>query len=273
VLPLHDVNPTARRAVLTIVLILANVGVFFLVQQAQTGVETVEAADGQQVRIEADLSFTYEWAAVPCEILEQRPLGLDEIESAVVGGDDESCASSEAAAGPALFPDKLEWVAVLVSMFLHGSWLHLGSNMLFLWVFGNNVEDRLGRGGYLVFYLAGGVVATIAHVAANTSSTIPVVGASGAIAAVMGAYFVWFPHVRIRTIVFAFIIFFTEIRARWLLGFWFALQFFTASESGVAWVAHVAGFAFGVLAGLLIGPGSRTRRRARPVLGDPRWSA
>ena len=126
-----------------------------------------------------------------------------------------------------MFPDKLEWVAVLVSMFLHGGWIHLGSNMLFLWVFGNNVEDRLGRLLYVGFYVAGGIVATIAYVAVNSSSTVPLVGASGAIAAVMGAYLVWYPTVRIRTAIFVLIIFFTEIQARWLLGFWFVLQFFT----------------------------------------------
>jgi membrane associated rhomboid family serine protease len=273
VIPLHDVNPTTRRAVVTLVLIAVNVAVFLLVQQAQDGVETVQAANGQEVRIDSSLSFTYEWAAVPCEIVERRPLGLDEIEATVVGGDAEACARSEAVAGPALFPDKLEWVAVLVSMFLHGGWLHLGSNMLFLWVFGNNIEDRLGPVRYVLFYLLGGIVATVAHVAANPSSTVPVVGASGAIAAVMGAYLVWYPNARIRTVIFALIIFFTEIRARWLLGFWFVLQFFTSAESGVAWVAHVAGFAFGVAAAFLLGGGPsrmwgaaggqdpRTRRR------------
>jgi membrane associated rhomboid family serine protease len=191
--------------------------------------------------------------------VERRPLGLQEITETVLEGDDTACASNRRAAGPALFPEKREWVAVLVSMFLHGGWLHLGSNMLFLWVFGNNIEDRLGYLRYLAFYVAGGVVATVAYVAVNASSTVPLVGASGAVAAVMGAYLVWFPNVRIRTVIFMLIVFFTEIRARWLLLFWFVLQFFTSPESGVAWVAHVAGFAFGVLAGLTLGPGRPSR--------------
>ena len=268
-IPLHDVNPTTRRAVVTLVLIAVNVAVFFLVQRAQDGIETVRAAGGETVTIDAELSFTYEWAAVPCEIVERRPLGLDEIEATVVGGDEEACAPSGAAPGPALFPDKLEWVAVLVSMFLHGGWLHLGSNMLFLWVFGNNIEDRLGAFRYIGFYVLGGIVATLAHVAVNQSSTVPIVGASGAIAAVMGAYLVWYPNARIRTVIFALIVFFTEIRARWLLGFWFVLQFFTGAESGVAWVAHVAGFAFGVAAGFLLG-GPRPSSRMWGAFGGHR---
>jgi membrane associated rhomboid family serine protease len=272
VFPLQDLNPTRRRAVITIVLILVNVGVYFLVQARQSGTEVV-VGEGVEAEIPADVSFSYEWAAVPCEIVERRPLGIDELEATLNEGDDEACARSEEAAGPALFPDKLEWIAVIVSMFLHGSWFHLASNMLFLWVFGNNVEDRLGRVAYVGFYLAGGIVATLGHAFANSSSTLPVVGASGAIAAVMGAYLVWYPNVRIRTMIFALIIFFTEIRAKWLLCFWFVLQFFTGSDSGVAWVAHVAGFVFGVLVGLLVGPATGARRRDRSALGNPHWAA
>jgi membrane associated rhomboid family serine protease len=262
VFPLHDLNPTRRRAVVTVALIAANVGVYFLVQARQSGTEVV-VGDGVEAEIPADVSFTYEWAAIPCEVVERRPLGIRELEATLNQGDDEACVASAALAGPPLFPDKLEWVAVLVSMFLHGGLLHLGSNMLFLWVFGNNIEDRLGPVRYVAFYVAGVVVATLAWVAANPSSTVPVVGASGAIAAVMGAYLVWYPNVRIRTMIFVLIIFFTEVRAKWLLAFWFVLQFFTGSDSGVAWIAHVAGFVFGALVGLLIGPG---RRPALPGL-------
>ena len=137
-------------------------------------------------------------------------------------------------------------------MFLHGGILHLGGNMLFLWVFGNNVEDRLGPVGYLAFYLLAGVVATGAHLAIQPQSTVPVIGASGAIAGVMGAYLVWFPNVPIRTLVFlGFLVFFPEIRAKWLLGFWFVSQFFVSPNDGVAWMAHVGGFVVGVLTALL----------------------
>jgi membrane associated rhomboid family serine protease len=154
-------------------------------------------------------------------------------------------------------------------MFLHGGLLHLAGNLVFLWIFGNNVEDRLGHVPYLGFYLVGGVVATLAHVFVNADSTVPVVGASGAIAAVMGAYLVWYPNARIKTVIFAFFIFFTEVRAKWLLGIWLLLQFFTSDNSGVAWVAHVGGFAFGALVGLAMGPGGRRRPPLRPAY----WSS
>jgi membrane associated rhomboid family serine protease len=136
-------------------------------------------------------------------------------------------------------------------MFLHGSWLHIGGNMLFLWVFGNNIEDRMGPLPYLVFYLAAGVVATLAHVAVQPSSTVPLIGASGAVAGVMGAYLVLFPNVQIRSLLIFILVLFRDIPAKWLLGFWFVLQFFTNPAEGVAWVAHVGGFLFGIAAGLV----------------------
>ncbi|RMH76163.1 MAG: rhomboid family intramembrane serine protease, partial [Actinomyces sp.] len=145
---------------------------------------------------------------------------------------------------------------------LHGSWLHLGGNMLFLWVFGNNVEDHLGHLRYLVFYLAAGAVAALAHFALDVDSTIPVVGASGAIAGVMGAYAVWFPWARVRTIFFfLFIPFFYEIPAAALLALWFLSQFFIVPGSGVAWMAHVGGFVFGALVALAVRADPRFRYR------------
>jgi membrane associated rhomboid family serine protease len=134
--------------------------------------------------------------------------------------------------------------------------------MLFLWIFGNNIEDRLGPVRFLAFYVVGGVVATLAHVLLNLDSTVPMVGASGAIAAVMGAYLVWFPDAPVRTALFFFLITVVRIRAKWVLGFWFVLQFFTSPNSGVAWAAHVGGFVFGVLVALLV----RTNRLARRAL-------
>ncbi len=118
-----------------------------------------------------------------------------------------------------------------------------------LWIFGNNIEDRLGHRRYLLFYLVGGVLATVAHFLGQPSSTVPVVGASGAIAAIMGAYLVWFPNAPIRTLVF-FVL--RDVRAKWFLAFWFVTQFFVGAESGVAWVAHVGGFVFGVFIGLVV---------------------
>jgi membrane associated rhomboid family serine protease len=138
--------------------------------------------------------------------------------------------------------------------------------MLFLWVFGNNIEDRMGPFFFLMFYLVGGLVATGAHIAVQPSSTVPLVGASGAIAAVMGAYLVLFPNVRIRSLIIPFVVvLFRDIPAKWLLGFWFVLQFFTNPAEGVAWVAHVGGFLFGALVAYLL----RDRLRPLPAAALP----
>jgi membrane associated rhomboid family serine protease len=240
VIPLKDENPTSRPAIVTVALIVACVAVYLLVQSGQ------DAED--QAR------FTYEHAAIPCEIVTGQPLEIAELSQPG------RCERADLGT-PELFPGKSVWMSVLVSMFLHGSLLHIGGNMLYLWIFGNNVEDRLGHVAYLAFYLVGGIVATGAFVLVNRDSTVPLVGASGAIAAVMGAYLVWFPNARIRTLLIAFFIFFTDVRAKWLLAFWFVLQFFTGENSGVAWMAHVGGFVFGAAAGLFLGPGGRAVSR------------
>ena len=141
------------------------------------------------------------------------------------------------------------------SMFLHGGLLHLLGNILFLWVFGGNVEGRLGRARYLVFYLLCGVGAGVVHILVNWGSPIPAVGASGAISGVMGAYIMLFPYSRILTLVPLLFFFFTvRLPAVLLLGYWFVIQFLSglgrlgnASEGGVAWWAHVGGFLLGVL--------------------------
>jgi membrane associated rhomboid family serine protease len=262
VIPLKDRNPTRRVPIVTLLLLAANVAVYFLVQQGQSGFETIRLENGQLVEIDAEVAFTLEYAAIPCEIVERDPLTVDEIRATYVDQRDSSCGTGEPSA-PELFPDKTEWLAVIFSMFLHGGLLHLGGNMLFLWIFGNNIEDHLGPVRYLAFYLLGGVAATLAHIAVDPDSTVPVVGASGAIAAVMGAYLIWFPRARVLSaIILVFFIFFREIEARWLLVFWFVLQFFTGPDSGVAWAAHVGGFVFGVFVGLLVRASDRAKHVA-----------
>jgi membrane associated rhomboid family serine protease len=149
-------------------------------------------------------------------------------------------------------------------MFLHGSWLHIGGNMLFLWVFGNNIEDRMGWLPYLLFYLVAGVVATLAHVAVQPASTVPLIGASGAVAGVMGAYLVLFPNVQIRSLLIFILVLIRDIPAKWLLGFWFVFQFFTNPAEGVAWVAHVGGFVFGALVAFLLRDRLRPAREPQP---------
>lgn len=146
-------------------------------------------------------------------------------------------------------------VTIVLSMFMHGGWLHIIGNMWFLYVFGDNVESALGHGRYLLFYLAGGATASLAHAVTQPSSVVPTVGASGAIAAVLGAYLVIYPHSRVHTLVFLGIfVTVAELPAVVMLGFWFLLQFLEGTLSlaaqptggGVAWFAHIGGFLFGV---------------------------
>jgi membrane associated rhomboid family serine protease len=163
------------------------------------------------------------------------------------------------------------WITLFTAIFIHGGFLHLGSNMLYLWVFGDNVEDRLGHMTYLFFYLTAGIVAGLTHVFFNPQSTIPSVGASGAIAGVLGGYLLMFPGALIRTLVILGpILLFPRISAILMIGFWFLMQFLagllslgaaTEQTSGVAVWAHIGGFVAGVLLALVLRP----RRPARPV--------
>jgi membrane associated rhomboid family serine protease len=168
-------------------------------------------------------------------------------------------------------PAFFSWPTVVTSMFLHGGWLHFVGNMLYLWIFGDNVEDRLGRGWFVLFYLGCGAAAAIGQAAMHPASLVPMVGASGAIAGVMGAYFVFFPHSRVLTAVFiVFVMDLIEIPAIFFLGIWFLMQFFSgvgslgaaAADGGVAFWAHVVGFAAGALTGVLW-RAAESRRRAR----------
>jgi membrane associated rhomboid family serine protease len=140
-------------------------------------------------------------------------------------------------------------LTLLTSMFLHGSVFHLAGNMLYLWIFGNNIEDRLGPVRFVLFYLAGGVAAALTHILFQPGSRIPMIGASGAIAAVLGAYAVVYPHARVRTLVFLFLfIQVVSIPAGLVLGLWFVLQVLNVGMGGgVAWFAHVGGFLAGIL--------------------------
>jgi membrane associated rhomboid family serine protease len=147
------------------------------------------------------------------------------------------------------------------SQFLHGGWLHLIGNLLYLWIFGNNVEDRLGRVGFLVFYLVGGVLAGLAQVAIDPGSPIPTIGASGAIAATLGAYLVFYPGARVTSLIFlGFFYQLVKIPAAIVLGFWFVLQLLDGIGSlgmtqggGVAFFAHIGGFVFGAVVAWLVG--------------------
>lgn len=243
-IPIRDINPTAIRPIVTLALIAVNVFVFFLVQPQ----------DSQE---ELD-RFAYEYAAIPCELRTQDPLDATELSTG-------EC--SEADRGSEVFPDKMVLLSVLSSMFLHGGVLHIAFNMWSLWIFGNNVEEAFGTIGYLAMYVVGGIVATVGYAALNPDSTIPLVGASGAIAAVMGAYLVLFPTHRILSL-FGF--FFIPVPAVLFIGIWFVGQFGIDPASNIAWEAHVAGFAFGVVIALLLRSVLLRRLEAHRT---PRWAS
>jgi membrane associated rhomboid family serine protease len=165
------------------------------------------------------------------------------------------------------------YITLLTSMFVHGGFLHIASNMLYLWVFGDNVEDTFGHFGYLAFYFVSGIAGSLSQVASSPASDIPSVGASGAIAGVLGAYIIMFPHARVRTLLLLGpILTFPRLSAILLIGFWFLSQLFTGLASlgaateqtgGVAVWAHVGGFVAGVVLALLFRP--RVRSNPRPA--------
>ena len=171
----------------------------------------------------------------------------------------------------AMIPDRLQYSDIVTAMFLHGGWMHLIGNMWFLWIYGDNVEDVLGHTKYAIFYLLCGLVAAVTHVILNPYSRVPTLGASGAIAGVMGAYMVKFPHSRIITLVPIFIFFTTmEIPALLILAYWFIIQIFSGvgsigysnvSSGGVAWFAHIGGFVAGIVLIYMLGTRERFRNR------------
>jgi membrane associated rhomboid family serine protease len=237
VFPLKDDIPTRRFPVLTVAIIAINVVAFFLFQGAEL------SFGGAAV----DEENAVEYGAIPYEITHPG-------EQCVAVGDGSAlrCGAGE---GLGLAPT---WLTVLTSMFMHGGLLHIAGNMLFLWIFGNNIEDSMGRLRFVAFYLLGGAVAVLAQTAIDPSSPVPTIGASGAVAAVLGAYALLYPRARVVTLVFIVFIFTViELPALLVLGLWFLLQLFSASAElaapiegaggGVAYFAHIGGFVFGLL--------------------------
>lgn len=207
-LPLRDINPTEKRPIVTISIIIACTIVFL--NEISLPPESLK-----------NLFYTYGF--VPSRFF-----------------------SAEAS-----LVDKL--VMVFASMFLHGGFLHIAGNMLYLWIFGNNVEDRLGHIPFLFFYLLSGFAGALFQGIFNATSTTPMIGASGAIAGVLGAYLVLFPNARILTMVIFYFITFTELPAFLVISVWFVIQFFNSLGSlagintGVAYLAHVGGFLAGII--------------------------
>jgi membrane associated rhomboid family serine protease len=239
-IPIRDLNPTRRFPIWTVVIIAINVLVFL---GTSHGLQTSEAT-------------AFRWGAIPCDVVGHCPVALD-------------------AALRQTFPNRSSILSVLTSMFMHANLFHIGFNMLFLWVFGNNVEDRLGRVRFPIFYLACGVIAALAFMLAQPNGTVPLVGASGAIAGILGAYALLWPRATIVSLL-TIGIFFWPIRVRaWvMLGLWFVVQLLSSLSglgqveqgSGVAFLAHVGGFVAGLI---LIFPFGGNRLKGAVVHGDP----
>lgn len=261
-LPVRDDNPTRHTPYATLAIIALNVVAFLLWQP------TFES-EREQAR------FFYCNALIPYEVINQENL--------VEAGDEAPAAGEQAVDELDLdreCPDKSWLASVFASMFLHGGWLHIGGNMLFLWVFGNNVEDKLRPVLYVLFYLAAGIAATIAQVAlvhGGVNAVVPNIGASGAVAGVLGAYLVMFPKRRVLTLVMFFFITFIYLPAFVVLGLWFVLQAISGvtslSESvnaggGIAFWAHIGGFVFGAGLALLFFPKERFRAVPPPARPD-----
>jgi membrane associated rhomboid family serine protease len=218
--------------VVTVTLIAINVLMFFFFQDAGISFSGASVDDGNVV----------EYGAIPYEITNPG-------EQCTAPGQEPELACTE---DSGLAPT---WLTLLTSMFMHGGLLHIAGNMLFLWIFGNNIEDAMGRTKFILFYLGGGLAATLAQVLIDTSSTIPSIGASGAVAAVLGAYALLYPRARVVTLVIL-VVFITiiELPALLVLGLWFLLQLFYGSAElaqpvgggGVAYWAHIGGFVFGL---------------------------
>lgn len=232
--PLKDENPTTRPPIVTIALMVICVLVFFL-----------EVSSGQQ----GMQQIIYQFGLIPSVLL-----GLNEL------------------------PPNLDVIpagaTLITSMFLHGGWMHLIGNMWFLWIFGDNIEDELGHGRFLLFYLLSGLGAAALQIIIGPNSDIPMVGASGAISGVLGAYMLLYPRAKILTLVFlGFFITMMRITAIWFLGIWFGMQLLFGLASaggtggGIAWWAHIGGFLAGV--GLLY----VLRQKRTRTVGTPRKSA
>jgi len=209
-IPLRDINPTERFAIVTFILIVLNIAVF-----------VYELTLGEM----AGERFFASFALVPKRLF-----------------------AADAGPGPSVPAS----ATLFTSMFLHGGFLHIAGNMLYLWIFGNNVEDATGRIRFVLFYLLCGCCAAYVHAMMNSDSVTPMIGASGAVSGVLGAYLLLYPRARVVTLVlFGFYVRAIEVPAMLVLGFWFVLQVLSAlisnSAGGVAWYAHIAGFAAGML--------------------------
>jgi membrane associated rhomboid family serine protease len=262
-IPLKDNIPTRSFPILTVAIIAANVAVFLFFQQALWGPHGGFNSAGDESKVVKYTFIPYELSHPGKLCGERAVVDGQRVPSGggrpLCEGKAERFTTSDGLTVRAKVDRVLDrdqppvWATFFTAMFMHGGVLHIAGNMLFLWIFGNNIEDSMGRLKFIAFYLVGGVVATLAQYAIGPNSEIPTLGASGAIAAVLGGYALLFPRARVVTLIF--IVFFVTVitlPALLVLGLWFLLQVLDASSQpltggGVAYMAHIGGFLFGLL--------------------------
>ncbi len=257
-IPLRDNIPTRRFPYLTVALIVINVVVFVFLEHG--GKIGLGAPSDETVIKYGTIPYEVTHSGKHCDLASRARFAAPANAQIEVAANDVVCEGEKVptlggeATVESVPSQPNTWLTILTSMFLHGGFLHIAGNMLFLWIFGNNIEDSMQRWRFVLFYLLGGVVATFAQVLVSTNSTGPGIGASGAIAAVLGGYAILYPRARVITaVILIFFITLLDLPALLVLGGWFLLQLLDAavqsplSSGGVAYFAHIGGFIFGLL--------------------------
>jgi len=223
VIPISDINPARNTPVISRIFMFATVGVFLLIQPKN------------QIEL---FNFFYQYSAIPCELVNFSPIS----ESQFYNND---CFNSQSSS---IFPEKNLLLSVISANFFHANFIHILGNLWSFWIFGNNVEDKLGKFRFIVFLIFIGIISISVHTYLNQDSLIPIVGASGIVSGLMGAYVFMFPNARLLVLVPFGFLFPTTIKAKFFMVFWFLSQILISiSDQNISWEAHVGGFVFGYL--------------------------
>ena len=223
VIPISDINPARNTPVISRIFMFATVGVFLLIQPKN------------QIEL---FNFFYQYSAIPCELVNFSPIS----ESQFYNND---CFNNQSSS---IFPEKNLLLSVISANFFHANFIHILGNLWSFWIFGNNVEDKLGKFRFIIFLICIGIISISVHTYLNQDSLIPIVGASGIVSGLMGAYVFMFPNARLLVLVPFGFLFPTTIKAKFFMVFWFLSQILISiSDQNISWEAHVGGFVFGYL--------------------------
>ena len=223
VIPISDINPARNTPVISRIFMFTTVGVFLLIQPKN------------QIEL---FNFFYQYSAIPCELVNYSPIS----ESQFYNND---CFNNQSSS---IFPEKNLLLSVISANFFHANFIHILGNLWSFWIFGNNVEDKLGKFRFIIFLICIGIISISVHTYLNQDSLIPIVGASGIVSGLMGAYVFMFPNARLLVLVPFGFLFPTTIKAKFFMVFWFFSQILISiSDQNISWEAHVGGFVFGYL--------------------------